>query len=163
MKYSGLIISVDAGTYSSKDRSIETPWETFDYLKKLATGKTALIKCLVIKSATQRYKIFRILLRPYWTIQIAVPRLTQVRPQREAEVPEGVLELPLHRLHVRILHQEGPAQLAELACTLHCMVNVSFERGKFDQFDESRHSVCIGSSQANSKRTKMLLSFGLRQ
>ena len=83
MKYSGLIISVDAGTYSSKDRSIETPWETFDYLKNLATGKRALIKCLVIKSASQRYKIFRILLRPYLTIQIAVPRLTQVRPQRE--------------------------------------------------------------------------------
>ena len=29
-------------------------------------------------------------------------------------VPEGVLEFPLHSLHVRILHQEGRTQLAEL-------------------------------------------------
>jgi hypothetical protein len=28
--------------------------------------------------------------------------------------PEGVLELPLHGLHVGVLHQEGGAQLAEL-------------------------------------------------
>jgi len=29
--------------------------------------------------------------------------------------PERVLQLPLHRLHVGVLHQEGGAQLAELA------------------------------------------------
>ena len=29
-------------------------------------------------------------------------------------LPERVLELPLHSLHVRILHQEGGAQLTEL-------------------------------------------------
>ena len=28
--------------------------------------------------------------------------------------PEGVLELPLHGLHVGVLHEEGGAQLAEL-------------------------------------------------
>ena len=30
--------------------------------------------------------------------------------------PEGVLQLLLHRLHVRVLDQEGGAQLAELTC-----------------------------------------------
>ena len=29
-------------------------------------------------------------------------------------IPEGVLELPLHGLHVGVLHQEGAAQLTEL-------------------------------------------------
>ena len=28
--------------------------------------------------------------------------------------PEGIFELPLHGLHVRVLHQEGGAQLTEL-------------------------------------------------
>ena len=31
--------------------------------------------------------------------------------------PEGVLQLLLHCLHVRILDQEGGAQLAKLTCT----------------------------------------------
>ena len=31
--------------------------------------------------------------------------------------PEGVLQLLLHRLHVRVLNQEGGAQLAELTLT----------------------------------------------
>ena len=30
--------------------------------------------------------------------------------------PEGVLQLLLHRLHVRVLDQEGGTQLAELTC-----------------------------------------------
>ena len=29
-------------------------------------------------------------------------------------IPEGVLQLPLHGLHVGVLHQEGAAQLTEL-------------------------------------------------
>ena len=28
--------------------------------------------------------------------------------------PEGIFELPLHGLHVGVLHEEGGAQLAEL-------------------------------------------------
>ena len=48
-------------------------------------------------------------------------------------VPEGVLEFPLHSLHVRILHQEGRTQLAEFTdLDLSGTVLKDFKYSKFE-------------------------------
>ena len=44
-------------------------------------------------------------------IQIA----NMYRRSTYVDIPESILQLPLHGLHVRVLHQEGGAQLTELS------------------------------------------------